>query len=311
MGVIKGRKGIPITAPNDDGTAPEIIEQFATLDSGITTDDGGSEIEPEIHNDGVHSGRIRLFASRRSHLRRQNIRSRHPAIPANTAPPPKVSTNGSKKFRRYENQLELLKECDENEAQEVSIEDLITGTNTARAFTKILKHSSMLELWNKYMEPIPEDKENSKYGKRSDGKGPSTSGTNNGVAEFNPDDAFQGICRNLRSLLKQRHFPLGMMESLEEDLIAFFMTRPQETFESTPLDAFRRGMIHAVSQYNSLRSHSVKCAEKHNEKSKKVRVHPSEQPFTPPPVRLVEYIENKYHAPPKPLVLPKPGISHL
>jgi 17beta-estradiol 17-dehydrogenase/3beta-hydroxysteroid 3-dehydrogenase len=305
MGVIKGRKGVPISAASDDGTTPEVIDQFATLESGVTTDDGGaSEIEPETDrtNDGSQSGRIRLFASRRSHLRRQNnLRTRHPAIPANTAPPPKVSTHGSKKFRRYENQLELLKECDENEAQEVSIEDLISGTNTARAFTKILKHSNMLELWNKYMEPVPEESGNGKSAKHSDGKGASsTRGT-----EFNADEAFQGICRNLRSLLKQRHFPLGMMESLEEDLIAFFMTRPQETFESSPMDAFRRGMIHAVSQYNSLRSHSVKCAEKANEKAKKVRVHPSEQPFSPPPVRLVEYIENKYHAPQKLMVLSK------
>ena len=46
------------------------------------------------------------------------------------------------------------------------------------------------------------------------------------------------------------------MEAFEEDMMEFFCTRPEDTFESDALDAFRRGMIHAVSQYNSLRSHS-------------------------------------------------------
>jgi hypothetical protein len=94
-------------------------------------------------------------------------------------------------------------------------------------------------------------------------------------------------------MLKQRHVPLGIMDSLEEELLEFFQTQPLDsTYQCGPLDAYRRGLLHAISQYNKLDSYSVGT-----KKTEKVVLVKNKQPeFRPPPVRLVSFIENKIQA---------------
>ena len=107
--------------------------------------------------------------------------------------------------------MELLKECDENEPQEVSIEDFINGANSARAFSRMLQQTHMLDLWNKYM-----DEAENVFEMQGEKKNrTNVTRQNRSGCEFDPDEAFQGICRKLRGLIKQRHFPLVFLHSVQ------------------------------------------------------------------------------------------------
>ena len=99
--------------------------------------------------------------------------------------------------------MQTLKECDESELQEVSIEDLIAGSNTSRTFKKILQHEGMLELWSEYLDIEACEERACRSTKKNVAQN-----QENQAVKFDPDEAFQGICRKLRAFIKQRHFPL-------------------------------------------------------------------------------------------------------
>jgi 17beta-estradiol 17-dehydrogenase/3beta-hydroxysteroid 3-dehydrogenase len=194
-------------------------------------------------------------------------RSRPAAIPCDTTPKAK-KRSGAKKSRRYENHLTLTADL-ESELNEVTLEDL--SPNRSRTFGRLLEESELLEIWNCFEE------------KDIQMQGSSPSKNEAATSPFN------GICRKLRTMLKQRHLPLGLMDNLEETLLEYFVVHPLGTFESCPMDAFRRGLLHALSQYNNLCSHSIGSV-----KNKKiVRVQNKQSVFNPPPVRLVQFIEER------------------
>jgi len=209
MGVIKRVPRVPADPFASDSEALNDVIITAIQDDNQSTT---SEILPLEHLN-VH----RFRASR-------HPRVRVPAVPVNTAPAPKRSSHGAKKSRRYENLLILLRESDEDEYNEVSIEDLAPVIQSARTFSRVLQENSMMELWNTFVDCKEELSGTARHATKANGQ---RSISNN--ANIDPVQAFQGICRKLRTMLK-RSPGLGILDSLEEGLLEFFHNQPMEIY---------------------------------------------------------------------------------
>jgi len=252
MGVIKDRPRCAIDPSSDEQQQQDTIFPVSDDDTVVGVAVGFPAQPPE----------------RQIHRRRQ-IRTRQPAIPT-PSHTVRSGRGGVKKCRRYENQLDLVKNSDLEESREVTIEDL--SPNSSNTFARLLEDDELLGIWNEFVG--------------GGGEGPSTGPT---LSHANSDDPLSKVCRKLRTMLRSRHLPLGLMDSLEENLLEHFSNKPLCTFESSPLDGFRRALLHALSQYNNLESWSMG----QDKKSKVVRVRNKSNEFSPPPVRLVDYIENQ------------------
>jgi len=301
MGVLRHQPRTAIDPTADD---TEAVNDILALEETVEVEDTpneATESEPET-NELIESdlptiitqsvqqplGRINLFRVRRT------LRTRTPAIPVDTIiPPSRSNRRGSKKLRRYENQIQLIRDCDENDFGEVSIDDFLPSGRATRTFTRLLQDADK-ELWNNFLNPVEDNCATSSVVGCSSSCGGSTRTRTGKTFIHDPEEAFNGVCRKLRNLLKKRHFPLGVVEMLEDTVLEFFASHPNATFESSPLDAFRRGILHALSQYNNLRSHSVKSRD--HDRHKQVLVQNNNFEFSPPSVRLVHYLEQKYHS---------------
>jgi len=261
----------------------------SAVDASICEDDvAPTEItvpqEEELENRETGGDEVAAL-TRQNFFRRRSLRTRVPAIPADTTPR-RNNAQGSRRSRRYENTLILLRDAgrDDGDHDEVSIEDLVPVIQSARTFSRFLCEASMMGLWNTFVECRDESFGQSRSLLR--GNGLRTKSTD-------PEQAFHGICRKLRNILKQRHLPLGIVCNLEEQVLEFFATHPlNTTYECGPLDAYRRGLLHAISQYNNLKSYSI--GKKKTEKV--VHVQAKEAELVTPSIRLASYIETRIQA---------------
>ena len=156
----------------------------------------------------------------------RHTRLRVPAVPGNTAPPPKRNVHGAKKSRRYENLLTLLRETEEDEYNnEVSIEDLVPVIQSARTFTRVICEASMMELWTTFVDCKEDFSGTPNQGSGMNGSKTLKSSNPNNI---DPVEAFHGICRKLRTMLK-RSPGLGILDSLEEGLLEFFQNQPLDS----------------------------------------------------------------------------------
>lgn len=62
------------------------------------------------------------------------------------------------------------------------------------------------------------------------------------------------LSATLRSLLKKRSLPLGMVQYLEGELVTFFSAMPRDIYVSPELSSFERMLLHSLSDYHSLTS---------------------------------------------------------
>jgi len=259
----------------------------SAIDASICEDEAIGEImmsfqqDPEVEDEPVVESR------RQQNYRQRSLRTRLPAIPADTVPR-RNNAQGSRRSRRYENTLILLRQAghDEVEHDEVTIEDLVPAVQSPRTFSRFLCEGSMMGLWHTFLE----------CGDDTLGQVGQSGITKNQklrTKSADPEEAFHGICRKLRNILKQRHLPLGIIDNLEEQVLHFFANHPlNSTYECGPLDAYRRGLLHAISQYNNLKSFSI--GKKKTEKI--VHVQNKQPDFVPPSLRLVSYIETRVQA---------------
>ncbi|XP_009330130.1 PREDICTED: R3H domain-containing protein 4, partial [Pygoscelis adeliae] len=58
---------------------------------------------------------------------------------------------------------------------------------------------------------------------------------------FTPKECFQRISRRLRSTLKRGRIPMGTLEGLEEELLAFFSVTPHSVYTALMDNRYRRG----------------------------------------------------------------------
>lgn len=103
---------------------------------------------------------------------------------------------------------------------------------------------------------------------------------------FSAEECFQKLDKNIRTMLKRRQRPMGMLTWLENEIISFFKEWPTSVYISKLSSSYERMMVHALCQYLDLQSKSVD-----SNGVRQTQVENLKPSFTCPPVLLTEYLE--------------------
>ncbi|XP_022089182.1 R3H domain-containing protein 4-like [Acanthaster planci] len=215
-------------------------------------------------------------------------------------------TGGHKRTRRYENTCFLLSLVDETDFGEVSINDFVESSQSV--FEQLLSDRDSLEIWNDFMNRPEEEQEvflrevATKETPRKETGKKQEAGASEDAADKNidnksddkrtvhpahtPEESFQRISRRLRTVLRRKHLPRGMLQNHEEDLVPWFTDDPGAVFISHITCSFDRLLLHAVCQYLDLQSTSYDCDGR-----RQTKVENSQDYFSPPPLLLSQYLD--------------------
>lgn len=171
-------------------------------------------------------------------------------------------SNGFRKQRRIANLNELTNEGEKEEDDSCQVEyiDLINRTAES-AFTQLFTNSENMSLWNSYINGSEEEQQNilaqrakgnRDYGADFAEEIPSCPSN----IVFSASQCFLRINHNLRQFLRKNQFPKGELQRQEDELVTFFQECPDAVYIAQIGDGFRRMLLHIVSQYLDLRSHS-------------------------------------------------------
>ncbi|KAM4658378.1 R3H domain-containing protein 4 isoform 3-T3 [Amazona ochrocephala] len=130
-------------------------------------------------------------------------------------------------------------------------------------FTEACNNETYVEIWNDFMNRSGEEQERvllyleEEAGKKHRRKLPVKSEAKwKEHASFSPQECFQRISRRLRATLKRGRIPMGTLEGLEEELLAFFSVTPHSVYTALMDNSFERLLLHALCQYMDLVSAS-------------------------------------------------------
>lgn len=191
---------------------------------------------------------------------------------------------GKKKSRRYQDVNTLMTLVEEDEFGEVSITDLVPNNDSQ--FAHLLREGNSMAVWNEFVESSEEAQQCllMQFGDREKVQRK----RNNNGEMLSGEDAFRNMDRNLRSFLRKGKVPLGFLSYLEERVTSFFLDNPLEIFVSESMSSYERLMLHAISQYHQLLSHSVDANDASQGRFVKV-VNPH-QDFRVPALLLGDYL---------------------
>ncbi|KPP72150.1 R3H domain-containing protein 4-like, partial [Scleropages formosus] len=103
---------------------------------------------------------------------------------------------------------------------------------------------------------------------------------------YSAQDYFLRIDRRLRTTLRRKQIPLGILEVLEEDLLRFFVAQPHSVYITRLGSSFERLLLHAICQYMDLVSASTDCNG-----ARQTEVVNKQEEFLPPKPLLSVYLE--------------------
>ncbi|XP_038068204.1 R3H domain-containing protein 4-like [Patiria miniata] len=235
--------------------------------------------------------------------RQRQRRSRHccPTVSPKSAG---HKTGGHKRTRRYENTCFLLSLVDEADFGEVSISDFVESSQSV--FEQLLSDRDSLEIWNDFMNR-PEDEQEiflqqvatKEVPKKETGKQEKEAGTAVDKKDnkdddkrtvhpaHTPEESFQRINSRLRTMLRRKHLPKGMLQNHEDDLVPWFTDDPGAVFISHINCSFDRLLMHAVCQYLDLQSISYDCDGR-----RQTKVENGQDYFSPPKLLLSQYLDS-------------------
>lgn len=210
---------------------------------------------------------------------------------------------GQKKQRRYENNkflLNLTKSENDNQTS-------ISGpgyTESRSVFATLLQQSDKMAAWNAFLafceddqQAIIENDEMMAYFNNEPvlmEQAPSVvvkkiAEVRNARRAMTADQAFRTLCPKLKALFSKRHFPMGILVQLENEVVDFFLETPKGTCVIERSCSFDRCILHAIVQFNYLFSQSFSTED--NRRETHIRnVCPD---FLPPPISLSQYIGKK------------------
>ncbi|KAH3697966.1 R3H domain-containing protein 4-like [Dreissena polymorpha] len=110
---------------------------------------------------------------------------------------------------------------------------------------------------------------------------------------FSAEECFQRIDKNIRTMLKRRHKPMGMLVSLEGEIVNFFKEWPQSVYVSKLASSYERMMLHALCQYLQLISKSFDSSG-----IRQTQVENPHSSFQPPPTLLTDYLDQHINSNP-------------
>ncbi|KAM3656700.1 R3H domain-containing protein 4 [Ammospiza maritima maritima] len=197
---------------------------------------------------------------------------------------------GRKSLQRLENTRYLMTLLEQDDCG--SDEGELSHSATPSIFTEACNNETYVEIWNDFMNRSGEEQERvllyleEEARKKHRRKLPVKSEDKwKELPAYTPQECFQRISRRLRATLKRGRIPMGTLEGLEEELLAFFSVTPQSVYTALMDNSFERLLLHALCQYMDLVSASSDIEGKRQMKvSNKHRV------FLPPELLLSDYL---------------------
>ncbi|XP_064493715.1 R3H domain-containing protein 4 [Pseudopipra pipra] len=197
---------------------------------------------------------------------------------------------GRKSLQRLENTRYLMTLLERDDCG--SDEGELDHSATPSIFTEACNNETYVEIWNDFMNRSGEEQERvllyleEETRKKHRRKLPVKNEDKwKELPAYTPQECFQRISRRLRATLKRGRIPMGTLEGLEEELLAFFSVTPHSVYTALMDNSFERLLLHALCQYMDLVSASSDIEGKRQMKvSNKHRV------FLPPELLLSDYL---------------------
>lgn len=109
---------------------------------------------------------------------------------------------------------------------------------------------------------------------------------------FTPKQCYGRVDRRLKTLLKRRQLPLGMLANLERELVTFFHDCASSVYVCDIINSYERLLLHALCQYLNLHSQSYDDEDG----TRKTQVENRSAHFQPPSLLLSEYLQQNQHS---------------
>ncbi|NXG63407.1 R3HD4 protein, partial [Hemiprocne comata] len=197
---------------------------------------------------------------------------------------------GRKSLQRLENTRFLMTLLERDECG--SDEGELTHSAPPSIFTEACNNETYVEIWNDFMNRSGEEQERvllyleEEAGKKHRRKLPGKSEDKwKEHPTDTPQECFQRISRRLRATLKRGRIPMGTLEGLEEELLAFFSVTPHSVYTALMDNSFKRLLLHALCQYMDLVS-----ASSNIEGKRQMKVSNKHHVFLPPELLLSDYL---------------------
>ncbi|KAJ6224526.1 hypothetical protein RDWZM_003071 [Blomia tropicalis] len=207
-----------------------------------------------LSSDGEESNQ-NVIANQYANYRRRNHRTKKSSL---TKPEPTFKALGAKgkshkKFRRYENanlaMTELGSLAVESELEAVSIDDFIPQTTSP--FALLMQNLNEGIDFNAFIN-CTEDQQNRLFEDcdiELESEDCSLFQVNNRFSKrcFETDSTrcFNRIDVQIRKKLMKKHVPLGILESIEEEIVPFFNANPKSMYKNNFPSPFQRFLLHA------------------------------------------------------------------
>ncbi|NXP75922.1 R3HD4 protein, partial [Ramphastos sulfuratus] len=197
---------------------------------------------------------------------------------------------GRKSLQRLENTRYLMTLLERDECG--SEEGELAHSATPSIFTEACSNETYVEIWNDFMNRSGEEQERvllyleEEARKKHRRKLPVKNEEKwKEHPAYTPQECFQRISRRLRSTLKRGRIPMGTLEGLEEELLAFFSVTPRSVYTALMDNSFERLLLHALCQYMDLVSASSDIEGK-----RQMKVSNKHHIFLPPELLLSDYL---------------------
>ncbi|XP_051957163.1 R3H domain-containing protein 4 [Xyrauchen texanus] len=195
---------------------------------------------------------------------------------------------GRKSLRRQENTRFLDNLLERDECSKEDGEGYETASPTI--FTEACTNGNYVEYWSDFMNRSGEEQERLLALLEEEAQRTHSTKSHKDQREGNPDfsaqECFQRIDRRLRSTLRRKQIPMGVLEGLESALLGFFMAHPNSIYLTKLSSSYERLLLHAVCQYMDLTSASSDCNG-----ARQTEVVNKQEEFLPPQPLLSAYLE--------------------
>ncbi|NXI59487.1 R3HD4 protein, partial [Chloroceryle aenea] len=180
---------------------------------------------------------------------------------------------GRKSLQRLENTRYLMTLLERDECGSDDGEPAHSATPSI--FTEACNNETYVEIWNDFMNRSGEEQERVLLYLEEEARK-----KHRRKLPVKKEEDWKGAVRRLRSTLKRGRIPMGTLEGLEEELLAFFSVTPHSVYTALMDNSFERLLLHALCQYMDL----ISASKRQMKVSNKHRV------FLPPELLLSDYL---------------------
>ncbi|NXD30234.1 R3HD4 protein, partial [Spelaeornis formosus] len=198
---------------------------------------------------------------------------------------------GRKSLQRLENTRYLMTLLEQDDCG--SDEGELTHSATPSIFTEACNNETYVEIWNDFMNRSGEEQERvllyleEEARKKHRRKLPDKNQDKwKELPAYTPQECFQRISRRLRATLKRGRIPMGTLEGLEEELLAFFSVTPHSVYTALMDNRY----FPTLGVERGCADRSVPPAGSNIEGKRQMKVSNKHRVFLPPELLLSDYL---------------------